>query len=470
MVALLIKILTTLAFAGGYATEKCSIAKEVLPCDQSAKFLKNTTLQLSSFSSEVTYVSGNKKKLLCNLGLKSEISFKDLVQNEVSRLAPQLQKLQELRETKNYSEANLAEVDRIEMVLKRSSLFAYTSVLDSIANQIKKERVWNPNRLSQEIEKKLTQAVTSLKKNNFPDVLLKEMSLNQNKLEECGFTASAKYSPRSYHFNKILRQNYPAPSVLEASKKCIPAYAQAELCQASSADKIKVIETEVSEQVCLLKELSPTIAPELQDVKLQIPSIAGDLVTSGPGIRPTEEEAKSKNFRLNVLCPEDVSLGGLARGAMGAAASFATHELSHEGVSRVVGQKLEWDIAKGTWSCNNCSGQIKPIAIAGLLSHSVGSEAIVQNQSNDSQFQKGWLFFNMFNTSSYFIRDWMARSGKTSKSSWAAGTIDSKGAGDLRAFSKKESYLMGSLMIAHQLYSGYRYLKKRQDYQCKKEW
>ena len=95
---------------------------------------------------------------------------------------------------------------------------------------------------------------------------------------------------------------------------------------------------------------------------------------------------------------------------------------------------------------------------------------IVQNQSDDSQFQKGWLFFNFYNTANYFYKDWSGRAGKNAGTGYAGAAISKKGAGDLQAFSNKESYTIGALMLGQQLFSGYRYLQNRQNYQCKKEW
>ncbi|MBC7743380.1 MAG: hypothetical protein H7061_14375 [Bdellovibrionaceae bacterium] len=452
------------------SVKECRLEYEALPCDRSATIETKALRDLNKFSKDVAYASKDKKKLSCQLDIKTETDLKDFVQIEISRLAPQIQKLQKLRNENSRTASEVSEIDRIEIILKRSSLLSYSSELESIADQIKQEKIWNPNRLSKEIEKKSIKVSKSLKLNGFPEVLFKEMSYNQKNIENCDLAGSANNSARSYHFFKILLQNFSANSVVEAAKKCPYQKSTGEVCTATKVDRIKILESEISEQVCFLKELSPNIGAQIEKVSLEIPSVAGELVTNGNGPRPSEEEAKSKDFRLNVLCAEDLSLGGLARGAIGAGASFATHELSHEVVSRAVGKKLEWNTSSGTWQCNNCNDQIKPIAIAGLVSHNISSEVIVRNQDNDSQLQKGWLLFNIYSTSSYFIRDWLARSGKIGGSGYATGTVDKNGAGDLRAFSKKESYILGSLMIGHQLYSGYRYLNNRQDYQCKKNW
>lgn len=451
------------------SVNECRLEYEVLPCDRSSATGTKTIKDMSKFAKDITHFSTDKKELKCQLGLKDESELKDFVRTEISRLAPQIQKLQTLRNKKSNSAETLAEIDRMENVLKKSSFLSYTTELGLVTELIKNEKVWNPNRLSKEMDRKVSDAAKSLKHHDFPEILFKEMSYNQKNIENCAFVRPSMKSPRAYHFYKILLQNYSGVAVAEAAKQCASSNSSAESCAAPKSERIKTLETEIAEQVCLLKVLSPVVGAQIETVSLEIPSVAGELVTNGPGLRPTEAEAKSKDFRLNVLCPEDLSIGGLVRGALGAGASFATHELSHEGASRVVGKKLKWNTSNGTWSCNDCSDQIKPIAIAGMLSHNVSSELLVRNQTNDSQFQKGWLFFNIFNTSSYFVRDWMARSGKLTKSGFATGTVDKKGAGDLRAFSKNESYLLGALMIGHQVYSGYRYLDNRQDYQCKKD-
>lgn len=440
--------------------------------------------KIQSFAQEINYEVGDKKSLLCKMGLQNENEdLIELAKWEATRLATHLQKLDAVRESRKLvPESENKEVDQLERIIKNSSLLSYSKEMESISSEIISEKVWNPNQLTPGMNQKLKVAQGKLKQYQFPKEVLKEMSFAKNVPPRCFannsvlkmLSDSAKEnSPRSYHFKKSLLQEFSSSVVLKAYQKCDSPKeqkSQKPVCQISAEEKMKRTEAEYAEQVCVLKELMPQTGSQLNNVSLDIQSVSGDLVTQGRGDRPTEAEAKSKNFRWNIVCPEDLSIGGLARGAAGAGASFLTHELAHEAVSRVTGEELEWNIKTGAWKCKNCKDHIKPIAMAGFLSHSVGSEYIVQNQSHDSQFQKGWLFFNVFNTTAYFAKDWLARAGKVEGGSYMTGAVDRSGAGDLRAFTKKESYIMGTAMVGHQLFSAYRYVKNRQDYQCKKDW
>ncbi len=442
--------------------------------------------KIRSLTQEINFEIADKNALLCKIGMKNDDGaedLKELANWEASRLATHLQKLDALRESRKLVPGSeTKEIERLEKIIKNSSLLSYSKEMENLSTEIKREKVWNPNQFTAGMNQKLNVAERNLEKNQFPEEILKEMSFAKNTPSRCNtnnsvlktLSDSAKESsPRSYHFKKSLLQEFSSPVVSKAFQKCDSPEkqkSQKPLCQVSHAEKMNRTEAEYAEQVCVLKELMPQAGSQLNNVSLDIPSASGDLVTEGPGDRPTEEEAKSKKFRWNIVCPEDLSIGGIARGAAGAGASFLTHELAHETVSRVTGEKLDWNPKRGTWRCTNCQNNLKPIAMAGLASHAVSSEYIVQNQSHDSQFQKGWLFYNVFNTTAYFAKDWMARAGRVQGESYASGRVDKSGAGDLRAFTKKESYIMGTAMIGHQLFSAYRYVKNRQDYQCKKQW
>jgi hypothetical protein len=463
----------------------CQNLEEKVLCHTQNLVTDKNRQHFRNLGQQIPFLNKDRNLGLCQLGIQKQsekVGKKEIIKTEASKLAPLLQKLDSIRESRSFIEkSETGEIDKLERILKKSSLLSYSSStqLEDLTQQIQKEKVWNPNQLSGEIENKLTSLSSSLGQNNFPDDVLNEMSFAKNLNQECSANSSIirflkdsaqNDTPRFYHFKKALAGEFKMTEVEPAFEKCRKKVSPLSACQLSKEEKIKNLEVEFSEQVCVLKELFPRVGSQLNPVSLEIPSIAGDLVTEGPGERPTEKEAKSKEFKFNIACKEDFSLGGIARMAAGAGASFVSHELSHEAVATITGTDLKWNMQNGTWKCQDCSEYIRPIAIAGLASHSISSEYIVQNPSKDSQFQKGWLFFNVYNTSAYFIRDWMARAGKLKESGFSTGAIDKSGAGDLRAFTKKESYLLGAAMIGHQLFSAYRYVKDRQDYQCKKEW
>lgn len=408
----------------------------------------------------------------------------EIIQFETSRLAPMLHKLEALKKARMQNkESDLTDIEKLQKVIEASSLLSFAEPSAQLFEQLRKESIWNVQRPSPAVIEKNKLVQADLVQQNFPDAIFRAMNSAKKVPPKCLNSMgpikilsklAEKGSARKYHFAKALLREYPLAAVSKSFVKCnfekTSKASKHDFCKMEQEEKISTLEKEFNEQICVLKELSPAAGGQLNKLSLKIPSAMGDLVTDGPGIRPSAEDAQSKDFRLNVLCPEDVSMGGLVRGALGGIASFLTHEASHEAVGRAMGKKLEWNSKTGTWVCYDCNDQIKPIAVAGLLSHNLSSEYIVQNQSDDSQFQKGWLFFNFYNTAQYFYSDWTGRAGKSSRANYAGATINKKGAGDLQAFSKKESYTLGALMLGHQLFSGYRYLQNRQNYECKKNW
>ncbi|OFZ31522.1 MAG: hypothetical protein A2622_02765 [Bdellovibrionales bacterium RIFCSPHIGHO2_01_FULL_40_29] len=457
--------------------QTCDQIKSKLFCEDSTALIQNKSM---TDLSEIRFIqdfnqSGIEKK--CQVGASNDVELEQQLKWEASRIAPLLQKLQSIKEARKIKKSSTGDIDKVEKMILRSSFFNSSQHLEKMTQQIKSKTVWTPRDMGQPInallidiksEYKSSQYIQNANKDLYFSSRVPSVCLAQDPKMKLLKVSGDRDSWRSYQFKKAILDEVSAVRAAEIFKKCLaPPANSTQLCANDSVQKMKMIEKEIEGQICAVKELYPTVGSQLNSVSLEIPSAAGDLVTEGPGDRPTVAEAKSDRFKWNVICPEDLSLGGLARGMLGAASGFATHELSHEVTGRVLGKKLEWDKKSGTWTCRNCSEQIKPIAMAGLLSHNVSSEIIVNNQDNDSQFQKGWLFFNFINTATYFGKDWLARSGKVSGSGYATGTADKKGAGDLRAFSNKESYVLGALMIGHQLFSGYRYLKNRQNYQCK---
>ncbi|MBC7372240.1 MAG: hypothetical protein H7326_11780 [Bdellovibrionaceae bacterium] len=469
-------------FAGAASAQanECAQVEDQILCRSGAPTPVSNRSQLRELSQELSFSSEQRPELLCRMGIaNSKKDLKEVVNFEASRLAPLLQKIQSVRESRKLANGrDSSELDKLERTIKKTSLLSYSDQSDETSAILQKDGIWNPNKLTPPLKKQVQSTTADLESRSFPDTLLREIAFAQNVPENCSrdnsklayLKSSAKSdSPQMYHFKKTLLQDSSLVEVQGAVQACSPAKENIpKICTLSAEEKRQTAEQEYNAQVCALKKIFPVAAAALGKLSLEIPSVGGDLVTEGLGEKPTIEEAKSKNFQWNFLCPEDLSAGGILRGIAGFGASLLTHEVSHEVAGKVSGNDLKWNMNSGTWSCQNCSEHIKPIAMAGLLSHSVGSEVIVNTQSNDSQFQKGWLFSNVLNTSGYFVKDWLARAGKVKGQGYATGVADTKGSGDLRAFSNKESYLLGTAMIGHQLYSGYRYLKNRQDYQCKK--
>lgn len=462
--------------------QDCSVIESKVLCRNISDGKDKEIQQLVQLNKQMKFDTADKTNLLCKAGLdSSNEQLRQVMEWELKKIAPLLQKVQEIRSNQNAQNGiNLTELDKLERLIKSASLFSYSAKSTALLADVKSAQVWNPNSIPVRFADQLTAVSDELNTKQFSDNLTEEMSYALNLPLQCVISnsnlnylnASAKKdSPQTYHFKKSLLAEWPHSKITPVFDRCLKQPVEVGRCKHSNADKIKDLELENKSHLCVIKELFPSLATQLTATSLEIPSIGGTLVTEGAGNRPTVAEAKSKDFKLNVACPEDFTVGGMLRMAAGAGASFLTHEVSHEAVSKVTGKELEWNLQKGTWTCTDCEGKIRPIAIAGLASHSLSSEYLVNNQGNDSQFQKGWMFFNIFNTTQYFVKDWLARSGKLkSQPGYAGAAVSTKGAGDLRAFSTKQSYLLGTLMIGHQLYTGYRYLKNRQEYQCKKEW
>ncbi|MEZ0391676.1 MAG: hypothetical protein ACAH59_05640 [Pseudobdellovibrionaceae bacterium] len=461
-------------------SEDCSLSEKQIVCPEIKSAPVKNQKDLGELGKILPLKLKVEKKSLCDLGVQSkETKFDDFVQIETTRQAQWLQKIQALREGRRLAGIQeISDLDQLEKILKDSSLLSDLEDSKALTHAVQKETLWHPKQIPSPIKNEMGLISQGLKQKEFPKDISSEMNEASRISQACQkaslplqllFDSSKSDSPRTYHFKKTLLAQMRASEVKKAIDSC-PLKTQDQSCKMKAAKQTRHFEDEFEFQLCTLRHLFPNTASELNPIRLEIPSAAGDLVTEGPGERPTEAEAKSDRFRWNVACPEDFTAGGLLRMAAGGVGSFLTHELSHEAVARVQGEKLDWDSKTGTWRSHTTPNKHRAIAIAGLASHSVGSEVIAQNFSPDSQFQKGWLFWNMFNTVSYFGKDWAGKNGAKGSRSYASGGMDSRGSGDLRAFSKKESYVMGTLMGAHQLYTGYRYLQSRQNYQCKKEW
>lgn len=411
----------------------------------------------------------------CRLGPSKKFNASLQIEIEASRLAPILQKLELLKQSDGKSES----VKKIEKLFKDSSIIMMSSSAQQNFEKLTDAPVWNPNDLNIKTQSLIRDLNFEAQSKNWASKM--NASMNQMALMASSCSASnpklaflkssaQQDSFRVHQFKRALSDTFSAEQISRAFQSCAPPVKKQNPCSTKPEVQKSIAEAETNLKICVTRKLFPDVGAELSDINMSLPSAYGDLITNSLSDAPTEAEAKSKKFKFNFICPEDVSLGGLARGAAGAGASFLTHELSHQGVASLLGEKMTWNLKNGTWTCHNCDKNIKPIALAGLVSHNISSEYLVRNQDNDSQFQKGWLLFNIGNTITYFGKDWLARAGKIKGSSYASGTVDHKGAGDLRAFSNKQSYLLGAAMIGHQLFTGYRYLKNRQDYDCKTEW
>ncbi len=146
----------------------------------------------------------------------------------------------------------------------------------------------------------------------------------------------------------------------------------------------------------------------------------------------------------------------------GVITAYALHEVGHAAAGYLTGTDIEWGLGTynqplGFEENADCDSDGMIVHAAGLLTQLTASEIILQSESisNNSNFVRGMMFWNIVNPIVYSLDYWFIR--RTNKESDTTYQGDIEGFENYTSDSSANVFAAGMLAIA--AFQGYRYIR-----------